>query len=296
MVKALPKSMTGYGRGEAIGEGKKFVVELKTVNHRFGEIMLKIPRGMLALEEKTKRFLQNGFARGRMDVFVNVEDWGERNTSVKIDQDLARSFYQALTALQKDLGLQDSITLEQILTLPNLISLEAPEEKTENFWPVLQEALAQALQQLLEMRETEGQSLQQDLLLRLTKVEELVKIIENRSPEVVVEYQKKLTQRLEEWLNEVNLDQDRLLNEVAFFADRCSITEELVRLYSHLEQGRLTLQKSEPIGRKMDFLLQEMNREINTIGSKASDLNIASIVVEIKSELEKIREQVQNLE
>ncbi len=292
----MPKSMTGYGRGEAVGEGKKFVVELKTVNHRFGEIMLKIPRGMLALEEKAKRFLQSGFARGRMDVFVNVEDLGEKNTSIKIDQELARSFYQALTALQNDLGLADKITLDQLLTLPNLISVETPEEEAEIFWPFLQEALQQALQQLLEMREIEGRSLQQDLLLRLAKVNELVKIIEKRSPEVVIEYQKKLVQRLEEWLQDVSLDQDRLLNEVAFFADRCSITEELVRLYSHLEQARLTLQKSEPIGRKMDFLLQEMNREINTIGSKASDLNIASTVVEIKSELEKIREQVQNLE
>lgn len=291
------KSMTGFGRGEAVGQGKKFTVEMKSVNHRFCEVMLKMPRGMMYLEEKAKRYIQSNLARGRIDVYVVVEDTGETPAVVKVDKALAASYYRAMEGLLDELGMASAIGLEHLLALPNVIALEGPKEDWEACWPVLQEALTAAITQLQDMRAVEGRQLQQDLCARLALVQTLVQSIEKRAPDVVETYGSKLKQRLAEWLQDATLDTNRLMAEVAVFAERSNITEELVRLYSHVQQALTTLRQSqEPVGRKMDFLLQEMNREINTIASKASDLAIATTAVEIKSELEKIREQVQNLE
>ncbi|GBF32560.1 protein YicC [Desulfocucumis palustris] len=296
VVNVLPMSMTGFGRGEATGEGKNFTVEMKSVNHRFCEVMLRMPRGMAALEEKARRYVQSRLARGRIDIYVSVENSAEKTPAVKVDKVLAASYYKAMEELLKDLGITSEIKPEHLFSLPNVISLEEPEEDVEAYWPVLEKALAGALDRLLEMRETEGTRLRLDLLSRLEQVKVTVKEIEQRSAGVVEEYRLRLTQRLQEWLNDSTLDINRLMAEVAVFAERSSITEEVVRLYSHIDQAAVTLKMDEPVGRKLDFLLQEMNREINTIASKASDLSIAKASVEVKSELEKIREQVQNLE
>ncbi len=292
----MPMSMTGFGRGEATGEGKNFTVELKSVNHRFCEIMLRMPRGMAYLEEKARRYIQSRLARGRIDGYISVEDSAEKTLAVKVDKVLAASYYKSMEELLNDLGISSEIKPEHLLSLPNVITLEEPEEDIEAYWLVLEKALSGALDRLLEMRGTEGTRLQQDLFSRLEQVKSIVKQIEERAPEVVEEYRLRLNQRLQEWLNDSTLDMSRLMAEVAVFAERSNITEEIVRLYSHIDQAVITLKMDEPVGRKLDFLLQEMNREINTIASKASDLSIARASVEIKSELEKIREQVQNLE
>ena len=292
----MPRSMTGFGRGEAEGQGKKFTVEVKSVNHRFCEVMLRMPRGMISLEEKARRYIQARLARGRVDGFISVEDCAEKTPTVKVDKVLAASYYKAMEELLGNLGISSEIKPEHLFTLPNVFSLEEPADDIDAYWPVLEQALSGAVDGLLNMRSTEGMRLQEDLLSRLGQIRVILKGIESRAPEVVEEYRLRLNQRLQEWLNDSTLDVNRLMAEVAIFAERSNITEEVVRLYSHIDQTAETLNMGEPVGRKLDFLLQEMNREINTIASKASDLIIARAAVDIKSELEKIREQVQNLE
>jgi uncharacterized protein (TIGR00255 family) len=296
VVETLPRSMTGFGRGEAEGQGKKFTVEVKSVNHRFCEVMLRMPRGMISLEEKARRYIQTRLARGRVDGFIAVEDCAEKTPTVKVDKALAASYYKAMEELLGNLGISSEIKPEHLFTLPNVFSLEEPADDINAYWPVLEQALSAAVDGLLDMRGTEGMRLKEDLASRLEQIRVILKGIESRAPEVVEEYRLRLNQRLQEWLNDSTLDVNRLMAEVAIFADRSNITEELVRLFSHINQTGATLNMEEPVGRKLDFLLQEMNREINTIASKASDLTIARAAVDIKSELEKIREQIQNLE
>jgi len=296
VVGVLPRSMTGFGRGEAEGHGKKFTVEVKSVNHRYCEVMLRMPRGMVSLEEKARRYILSRLARGRVDGFITVEDCAEKTAVVKVDKVLAASYYKAMEELISNLGISSGIKPEHLFSLPGVFSLEEPAEDIEAYWPVLEQALTGAVDGLLDMRSTEGVRLQEDLLSRLELIRVVLKGIEDRSPEVVEDYRFRLNQRLQEWLKDSTLDMNRLMAEVAVFAERSNITEEVVRLYSHIDQTGETLGMEEPVGRKLDFLLQEMNREINTIASKASDLQIAKAAVEIKSELEKIREQVQNLE
>ncbi len=292
----MPRSMTGFGRGEAEGQGKKFTVEVKSVNHRYCEVMLRMPRGMVSLEEKARRYILSRLARGRVDGFITVEDCTVKTATVKVDKVLAASYYKAMEELISNLGISSGIKPEHLLSLPGVFSLEEPAEDIEAYWPVLEQALTGAVDGLLDMRSTEGVRLQEDLLSRLELIRVVLKGIEARAPEVVEDYRFRLNQRLQEWLKDSTLDMNRLMAEVAVFAERSNITEEVVRLYSHIDQTGETLGMEEPVGRKLDFLLQEMNREINTIASKASDLQIAKAAVEIKSELEKIREQVQNLE
>ncbi|MBE3588949.1 MAG: YicC family protein [Thermoanaerobacteraceae bacterium] len=290
------KSMTGFGRGEASGQGKRFTVELKAVNHRFGEIFLRLPRNMVSLEDRIRRVIQSRIARGRVDGYISMEECAEKSQVVKVDKGLAASYYKALEELQSILGLKGAITLEHLTGLPGVLVLEEPEEEVEKWWPVIQEALDGALEGLLAMRRSEGARLRADMDGRLDRIALILKQIEDRAPRVVAEYHQRLTQRLAEWMPGTTLDESRLAMEVAIFAERSSITEEVVRLYSHLAQFRGFMDVTEPVGRKLDFLLQEMHREINTIASKAGDQEISRAVVEMKSELEKIREQVQNIE
>lgn len=290
------RSMTGFGRGEACGEGKKFTVELKAVNHRYNEIYLRMPRAMVSLEEKSKRFIQEYISRGRIDGFFSVEYYEEKPVTVKVDKALAESYYKAVEELQQFLGLPGKPCIEEILKFPDIFVLEEPEEDVEQWWPSVKNALEKAINDLVNMRQTEGKRLYEDLKERINCIGRLNAEIEKRAPLVVKDYHQRLQNRLQEWLKESVIDQDRLANEVAVFADRSNITEEVVRLNSHLYQASRFLESNEPVGRKFDFLVQEMNREINTIGSKANDLAISRLVVEVKSEIEKIREQVQNIE
>ncbi|MHB8170073.1 MAG: YicC/YloC family endoribonuclease [Thermincolia bacterium] len=292
----MVKSMTGYGRGEARGLGKDITVELRSVNHRFSEVVVRMPRQFSALEERVRKIILEQVARGRVDVFVTVDMNGERPKQVKVDLALAKAYYNALKEMEDSLGLQGIVDPAKIANFPDVLKAEEEDDDLEQFWLVLEQAVRQATGQLVTMRQVEGAKLKTDLLYRLKIIKEFNKDIEARAPQVVEEYRQKLHARVQGMVPGMELDEGRLAMEVAFFADRSAITEEIVRLNSHMEQASNSLKLNEPVGRKLDFLVQEMNREVNTIGSKSSDLKISATVVEVKSELEKIKEQVQNIE
>lgn len=288
--------MTGFGRGETISDILKINIEIKSVNHRYCEIFLRMPRSMNILEDRIKRVIQQKIARGRVDVYVNVVACGVNRVSVKVDESLAASYVQAVQELKNKLPLKGEATVTELLQLPGVFTLEEPEEDMEQWWPQLNEALEQALGGLMDMRINEGQLLAADIKERTKRIAAFVTEIAGRSPVVVEEYRERLRQRLHDLLEAGPQDQARLETEVVIFAERSSIAEEIVRLKSHLAQLADCMELNTSVGRKLDFLLQELNREINTIASKSSDLIINRTVVEVKSELEKIREQVQNIE
>lgn len=292
------RSMTGFGRGRAQADGREFLVEIKTVNHRYCDIYIKLPRQISFLEDKVREVIGKSISRGKVDVFINYEDFSEDSKNILIDEGLAKTYIKSVEYLRDKYGLKDDISVSLIAKFPDILKVEKPEEDEEKIWNLLYEALSHALDSLISMRETEGEGLKNDLLERTDAIEKVVQEISIRAPEVVKEYKCKLENRIKEILEQQVIDENRLAMEVAIFADRCNIDEELVRLESHINQLRQTLNSDSdtPVGRKLDFLIQEMNREINTIGSKANDLSITQSVVEIKSELEKIREQIQNIE
>jgi len=288
--------MTGFGRGEQIGLGYHFSVEIKSINHRYQEVIVKIPRNFNPLEERVRKAVQEKTQRGRIEVYVNAKETEDKKRFVKVDKELALSYDMSLKELAQSLNTTYITDIYRLVSLPEILSLEEQETDIEAIWPYLETAVHEALAQLVAMRRNEGEKLARDLLQRLEELRDLIDQIKQRAPLVVSEYQEKLRQRLAAMLIDTALDENRLLMEVALFADRASITEELVRLESHIEQFAEALQQQQPVGRKLDFLVQEMNRETNTIGSKANDLVISRLVVEGKSQLEKIREQVQNIE
>jgi uncharacterized protein (TIGR00255 family) len=288
--------MTGFGRGETNSDTLKINMEMKSVNHRYCEIVLHMPRSMNVLEDGIKRVIQQEIARGRVDVYINVHISGSDRTKVKVDENLAASYIQAVKELKDKLPLTGETTVTELLQLPGVFSLEEPEEDMKQWWPDIKAALEQARAGLMDMRVKEGDRLAVDIKERIGQIAGFVNAIEQRSPVVVEEYRERLRQRLHDVLETGILDPTRLDAEVVLLAERSSIAEEIVRLRSHLVQLGDCLELSTPVGRKLDFLLQELNREINTISSKSSDLTINSTVVEVKSELEKIREQVQNIE
>jgi uncharacterized protein (TIGR00255 family) len=292
----MTQSMTGFGRGEASGNGLQFSIELKSVNHRFLEISIRSPRNLIGFEERIRKTLQERFQRGRIEVHVNVVETQERKRLVKVDKDLALSYDKTLKDLALALHTEYKTDIHRLVTLPEVLTVEESEIDLNTVWGVCSEALLKASEGLLHMRRVEGEKLVIDLLQRIELLSTNLQKIAVRAPYVVADYQERLQERLQTLLGEVELDESRLANEVVYFADRASITEELVRFDSHLIQSREALKSDDPVGRKLDFLVQEMNREINTIGSKANDLNIGQQVVSIKSELEKVREQIQNLE
>ena len=291
----LPMSMTGYGRAERLVEGRRYLFELKSVNHRFLELSIKVPREFSAWEELLRQELQARVARGRVDLYLTVTESEETTTVVKVDKNLVVAYDSALRELARQLHLPEETFLGRILDLPDVVKVIALETDLEKVWPAVREAFQEALDLLLSMRAREGEYLAGDLRDRNQRLKDLVDKIAQRAPAVVVDYRRRLEERLQE-LQPGGIDPVRLAQEVAIMADRCDISEELVRFRSHLNQFAETLMRPEPIGRKLDFLVQEMNREINTIGSKAMDLTIGSLVIEAKGELEKMREQIQNLE
>lgn len=290
------KSMTGYGRGEHLNEQYKFTVEMKSVNHRFCEIMVRMSRLYLALEEKIKKLLQQNVARGKIEIFINIEATGQNQAAVRVDEGLARAYYQSLLRLQDILSLNDNITLNMIARFPNVVQVEEPENDLTVVWSGLQEAFDQALTQFILSRTQEGNRLKQDIAGKLELLQQILSNIITRAPLVEENYRERLENRLSAVLSDVGFDEARVLQEVAVLADKCNIDEEIVRFKSHLEQAAVFLTAEDPIGRQFDFLIQEMNREMNTIGSKANDSLIAQQVIQGKSEIEKIREQIQNIE
>lgn len=290
------RSMTGFGRGECAQDGKEFTVEIKTVNHRYSDVFIKMPRQMGFLEDKVRDLVSKGISRGKIDVFITFYNYSDDSKSVTFDEVLAKTYISAVEALRDKFALKDDITVSMIAKLPDVLKVEQNEEDEELLWSMLKIAVENALGSLVRMRENEGEGLKNVLLERASYIEGILSEISQHAPEIPKEYKIKLETRIKDLLDQQTIDESRIAMEVAVFADRCSIDEELVRLASHIGQMREALSNNQPVGRKLDFLIQEMNREINTIGSKANDLTITRNVVEIKSEIEKIREQIQNIE
>lgn len=293
----MVKSMTGYGLGEASDDEYKLKVEIKTVNHRYNEIYIRLPRHLNYLEDNLKKIIKNHVHRGKADVYIDFEYMAHSSLEVKVDIPLALSYKSALELVNKELDLEDSISLEDIINISDVIKMEKKEIDKDSISIFFQETFEIALNDLTAMKLKEGESLKEDIVEKLESLQELIKSISERSPYVVIEYKQKLNERITILLDEnLTLDEDRISIEVAFFADKSSIDEEIVRLNSHINQFYSILDEEGSIGRKIDFLIQEMNREINTIGSKANDIIISKNVVEVKAQLEKIREQIQNIE
>ena len=290
------KSMTGYGRGEWQGDGKRVEVEVKSFNHRYLDIFPHLPRRLNPLEAQVRSFIKQRVPRGRIELFVQIDDSSMGEQKLELDSALAKDYHLALKALQEDLGIPGEIRLETLANFKEIFTRKEVETDLEKEWASLQMALEGALGSLEQMRRVEGLTLREDFLSRLKAVGEMVQEIEERAPQILKACRDRLAERVQDLSRGLPIDEGRLAQEVAYLAERSDIAEELVRIRSHLSQFREMLNHSEPVGRKLEFLLQEINREANTIGSKASDAGIAQVAVAIKSELEKMREQVQNVE
>lgn len=290
------RSMTGFGRGEYLGRLKQVTVEIKAVNHRFSEVQVRLPYQYAMLEERVRKLVLNYFSRGRIDVFIKLENTSGKQRELQVDKDLAVTYYKKIEELAVAIGIPCEVNVVQIAQFPEVLVLREPEEEMEIIWQDLLPALQKAVDVLLQMREKEGWKLKEDLVRRIQTLQQIHSKILQKSPQVVEIYRQKLATRLQEVLPEGQIDEERLALEVALLADKCNLDEELVRLNSHFMQFAQALEEDTAVGRKLDFLLQEMNREVNTIGSKANDVEITQAVVALKSELEKIREQVQNIE
>ncbi|OCN02375.1 MULTISPECIES: YicC/YloC family endoribonuclease [Eubacteriales] len=290
------KSMTGFGRSEKIVGGRDIAVEIRSVNHRYFDYSSRISRGYGFLDAKLKSFLQDRVARGKLDLYVSVETLESADAEVLVNHSLASGYIAALRDLQKRYGLRDDLSVMTVARYADLFTVHQAPEDEEEIWTAVRGVAEEAFQSFSAMRQTEGSHLKDDFLKRTKTILELVGQVEERSPKTVTEYREKLLQRLHEMLTDVNIDEQRILTEAAVFADKVSVAEETVRLRSHISQFHSMLETGEAIGRKLDFLVQEMNREANTIGSKCVDAEIAHLVVDMKAEIEKIREQVQNVE
>ena len=297
------KSMTVFGRGEYEDADFSLTVEMKTVNHRYNEVAIRLPRFLNPLEDKIRKTILKTVSRGRIDVFVNADYTTSGNCTLKVDKNLAAAYHKALqevgAAIGADAaGINAAAEIMYLSKCSDVINVKEGFFDVESVWPKVEQAVNQAVANLVAMRETEGGNIYGDFIYRADLIAEKLALIEERSPMVVEEYQNKLQERLTNLLadNNIAVEPERLLQEVAIFADRTSITEEIVRLKSHIKQFKQIIASDQPVGRKLDFLIQEFNREANTIASKANDYTLAQIVVEIKAEIEKIREQIQNIE
>jgi uncharacterized protein (TIGR00255 family) len=289
--------MTGYGRYEGFLNDIKLTVEIKTVNHRYCELAIRLPRQLMLYEDRIKRQIQEKVHRGRIDVFISFHSDTLAKRKVKLDMELAEAYVSSIQELKDRLHVTGELTVHDLITLEDLFQIEEEESDVEQFNVPLLNAVMQATDQLLQMRGIEGKALLEDLSHRVSAIRETVKQISEYAPKVKDQYEKRLETRIKEFLQQrAELDEARLLNEVAVFAEKSNIDEELTRLASHCDQFTGILTLDEPVGRKLDFLIQEMNREVNTIGSKANDIEISQYVVELKSTIEKMREQVQNIE
>lgn len=290
-------SMTGFGRGEFKNDNYHFLIECKTINHKYCDINVRLPRKISFLEDKIRNYVKNFVKRGRVDLYIKLDLIGSEDVNLKFDDKLATQYVNILKEIKEKFDLQDDISVMNVAKFPDIVKCEGKEENEDLYWSMLREALDITLEKLGQMRQEEGKKLAEDTLERCDILKNIVNEIETYSDTVVDEYKEKLNTRINEILDNPSIvDENRLAQEIAIFADKSNITEEIVRFRSHIEQLKNTVVKNESIGRKIDFLIQEMNREVNTMGSKSSNINITNLVVEVKSELEKIREQIQNIE
>lgn len=290
------KSMTGYGRKQQIIDGMSITVELKSVNHRYFEFSSRVPRAYGFLEEKIKGFVQSAVARGKVECYVQIEALEMEDSIVEVNYSLASGYYDALKNLADRFELKNDISVSLLSRYQDIFSVHKAQADEERIWNAVKEVLEQAVEAFIAMRKIEGAKLREDILSRCNTILDCVSYVEERSPETVKEYNEKLLSRMRDVLGDVHVDEQRVLTEAAIYADKIAVAEETVRLRSHIAQLREFMESEEAIGRKTDFLVQEINREANTIGSKAQDVEIAKRVIAIKAEVEKIREQVQNIE
>lgn len=289
-------SMTGYGSAKGSVEGQEITVELKSVNNRYLDCWVRLPRNFLFAEDTVKQAVSAGVSRGKVDVFVSAQASQDSGTVVSVNEELARGYRDAVARIAETLGLESGLNAFSLARFPDVLTVERRELDKDKAAAALSEITAKAVEEFNAMREREGERLRRDMLGKLETIEGLVSVVEERSPQTVKEYRERLEARLRDILADRSLDEQRVITEAAIFADRTAVDEETVRLRSHIAQFRTMLEEGSPIGRKMDFLVQEFNRESNTIGSKCSDASLAKVVVDLKSEIEKIREQLQNVE
>lgn len=290
------KSMTGFGRGTSEGEASSFIVEIKTVNHRYFELNARMPRTLISLEDGIRKYVNDKIKRGKVDIFITQNHGANEDMSVVVNESLAENYVEVLHNLRDKYDLRDDISATTLARFPEVLKLEQKEEDLEKTWKILLPAVEEAVHNLVSMRQQEGEKLLIDITKRCECISSNVDIINRRVPEVTEEYRARLLKKVEEILAEKSIDENRIAMEVVLQADKSCVDEEIVRLKSHVAQVIKTFKLGEPIGRKLDFIVQEMNREANTIASKVNDLELTNIALDIKSDIEKIREQVQNIE
>lgn len=290
------KSMTGFGRSKLEINSREYIVEIKSVNHKYSDISIKLPRNIMCFEEKIKKIISNNISRGKVDVFVTFNNYSEEGKDVVINKELAQNYINQLKELAQENGLDDKIRVTEITKMPDVLQLKIKDAESDVIWQELEKCVTEAVNNFVEMREVEGERIKQDLLTRINNVESLVNSIFSNTTGLIEEYVVKLRERIKEILSTDVVDEARLAQEIVIYADKCSVEEELTRLRSHISQFRSLLETKEPVGKKIDFLIQEMNRETNTIASKSVKLEITNLAIEIKTAIEDIREQVQNIE
>lgn len=288
--------MTGYGRCETIDAGKKILVEVKSVNHRYSDYSFKVPKNYGFLEDRIRKKIANSVSRGKIDIYVAIESYADNDAKISLKEEFAKEYIKALYQLRDKFNLEDDISVCMVARNQEIFNIERKIEDEDEIWTLFEPVLDKAIEDFIAMREREGERICRDLKDRVEYMKTLVEKINERSPQTVEEYKEKLYSKIKEMLEDGAVDETRVLTEVAIFADKIAVDEELVRVKSHFEEFYNIIEADEPAGRKLDFLIQEINREVNTTGSKANDIEIAKLVVSLKGEIEKLREQVQNIE
>ncbi|RHA50636.1 YicC/YloC family endoribonuclease [Lachnospira eligens] len=290
------KSMTGFGRSEIVKGNRKISVEIKSVNHRYLEAGIKMPKKLNVFESRMRDLLKKYATRGKIDIFINYEDDSESQVNLKFNQNIADEYMAIFNNMSEKYNLKNDMTVGGLARFPEVITMDEVQEDEEELWHFIEEAMKVALEQFVNTRILEGENLKKDLLGKLDHMEELVAFVEKRSPEIMKEYRSKLESKVKELLGDTTIDESRIATEVIIYADKICVDEETVRLRSHIEHARKCLNEDGGIGRKMDFIAQEMNREANTTLSKANDIEISNAAIDLKTEIEKVREQIQNIE
>lgn len=290
------KSMTGFGRSEIVKGNRKISVEIKSVNHRYLEAGIKMPKKLNVFESRMRDLLKKYATRGKIDIFINYEDDSESQVNLKFNKNIADEYMAIFNNMSEKYNLKNDMTVGGLARFPEVITMDEVQEDEEELWHFIEEAMKAALEQFVNTRILEGENLKKDLLGKLDHMEELIAFVEKRSPEIMKEYRSKLESKVKELLGDTTIDESRIATEVIIYADKICVDEETVRLRSHIEHARKCLNEEGGIGRKMDFIAQEMNREANTTLSKANDIEISNAAIDLKTEIEKVREQIQNIE
>jgi len=294
--RVMIKSMTGFGRSEIIKGNRRLSVEMKAVNHRYLEPSIKMPKKLYVFEGRIRELLKKYAQRGKIDIFITYEDDSENQVNLKFNSQIADEYMNIFNTMSEKYNLKNDVTISSLSRCPEVISMDEVEVDEEELWHFLEEGITEACKQFVDTRILEGENLKNDLLGKLAHMEELVSFIESRSPEIMKEYRSKLEGKVRELLGDTQIDESRIATEVIIYADKICVDEETVRLRSHIDHARKCLSEDGGIGRKMDFIAQEMNREANTTLSKANDIDISNAAIDLKTEIEKIREQIQNIE